>query len=465
MCPPAIAAETTAPTSLAPSSPTIALDASIDTSRPGFAAGASAGWIRSGTVAYRRAGLALFLAGFASFSLIYCVQPLLPAFAHSFALSPAESSLALSLTTGLLALSIVLAGAFSQMLGRRGLMFGSMLLAALLNLAAALAPSWHGLLAARALEGFVLGGVPAVAMAYLAEEIEPSHLGKAMGLYIGGTAFGAMIGRVGMGLMTEFASWRAALGVLGVLCILSAVGFLLLLPRSRHFVPQRDLSLSFHLSAWAGHLRNRALLRLYGIGFLLTSIFVTLFNYSTFRLSGAPYHLSQTQVSMLFLAFGFGIVSSSLAGSLADRFGRRPLVVAGFLIMLAGVLLTMASPLVAIAGGVALVATGFFIGHSVTSSSVGRLAGLSKGHAASLYLLFYYIGSSVTGSIGGWFWEHGGWVSIAALTGALALAGAGLALGLPALAESGSPKAYNPKSSSPKSSSPKSCRPDARGSM
>ncbi|MBS7543489.1 MFS transporter [Ancylobacter oerskovii] len=390
--------------------------------------GAAPAFIERGTADYRRAGLALFLAGFASFSLIYCVQPLLPDFARSFALSPAQSSLALSLTTGLLAVSIVLAGAFSQVLGRRGLIFGSMALAAVFNLAAAFSPSWHTLLLARALEGFVLGGVPAVAMAYLAEEIHPRHLGKAMGLYIGGTAFGAMMGRVGMGLTTEFASWRVALGVLGALCVASAIGFLLLLPRSRNFEPQRGLGLGFHLAAWGGHLRNRALLRVYAIGFVLTSIFVTLFNYATFRLSGAPYGLSPSAVSMLFLAFGFGIVSSSLAGSLADRFGRRPLLVAGFLIMLAGVLLTLSASLVAIAGGVALVATGFFIGHSVASSSVGPLAGLSKGHAASLYLLFYYIGSSVTGSMGGWFWEHGGWTSIVALTGGLAGLGALLSL-------------------------------------
>lgn len=385
-------------------------------------------WIERGTADYRRAGLALFLAGFASFALIYCVQPLLPDFARSFALSPAQSSLALSLTTGLLAVSIVLAGAFSQVLGRRGLIFGSMALAAVFNLAAAFAPSWPTLLLARALEGFVLGGVPAVAMAYLAEEIAPRHLGKAMGLYIGGTAFGAMMGRVGMGLTTEFASWRVALGVLGALCIASAIGFVLLLPPSRNFQPQRGLGLGFHLAAWGGHLRNCALIRVYAIGFVLTSIFVTLFNYATFRLSGAPYGLSPSAVSMLFLAFGFGIVSSSLAGSLADRFGRRPLLVAGFLIMLAGVLLTLSGSLVAIAGGVALVATGFFIGHSVASSSVGPLAGMSKGHAASLYLLFYYIGSSLTGSMGGWFWEHGGWTSIVALTGGLALVGALLSL-------------------------------------
>ena len=70
-------------------------------------------FVSHGTSEYRKAGTALFLLGFASFSLIYCVQPLLPAFAESFALTPAESALALSLTTGFLAISILLAGAFS----------------------------------------------------------------------------------------------------------------------------------------------------------------------------------------------------------------------------------------------------------------------------------------------------------------------------------------------------------------
>lgn len=389
---------------------------------------AAAVWISRGSAEYRRTGLALFLVGFASFSMIYCVQPLLPAFAQSFGLSPTESSLALSLTTGLLAIAILLAGAFSQMLGRRGLIFASMLLAALLNIVAAVAPSWHGLLAARAMEGFVLGGVPAVSMAYLAEEIDPRHLGKAMGLYVGGTAFGAMMGRVGMGLITEFASWRVAMGVLGVFCLLSAAGFLLLLPPSRNFVPQHGFDPRHHLRIWRGHLRKPGLLRLYAIGFVLTSIFVTVFNYTTFRLSAAPYGLSQTAVSMIFLAFGFGVVSSSVAGSLADRFGRRPLLIAGFLFMLAGIGLTTLASLVAIAAGIALVATGFFISHSVASGSVGPEAGVSKGHAAALYLLFYYMGSSLTGSAGGWFWQQGGWPAIAALTGAFALAG--IALGL-----------------------------------
>ncbi|WP_062114847.1 MFS transporter [Aureimonas sp. AU40] len=393
---------------------------------------AASGFIRHGTREHQRAGVALFLLGFASFSLIYCVQPLLPAFAASFHVSPAESSLALSLTTGCLAVSILLAGAFSQALGRRGLMFASMAGASVLNLAAALSPGWHGLLAARALEGFVLGGVPAVAMAWLAEEIEPAHLGRTMGLYVGGTAFGAMVGRVGLGVATEFVSWRLGMGLLGALCLVAALGFLVLLPPSRHFEARRGFDARFHLRTWGRHLRNPALLSLYAVGFLLTSIFVTLFNYSTFRLTGAPYGLGQTQVSLIFLAYGFGIVSSSLAGRLSDRFGRRPLLLVGFLLMLAGILLTLLSSLIAIGLGIALVTTGFFIGHSVASGSVGALAHGAKGHATSLYLLIYYLGASVTGALGGWVWQEGGWPAIGAMTSGFALAGLLLSQTLPA---------------------------------
>ena len=59
------------------------------------------------------------MAGFATFSLLYCVQPLLPAFAQDFRVSPAESSLALSLSTGFLAVAILGASAVSEVLGRR----------------------------------------------------------------------------------------------------------------------------------------------------------------------------------------------------------------------------------------------------------------------------------------------------------------------------------------------------------
>ena len=376
-------------------------------------------WISRGTSAYLKAGLALFLLGFASFSMIYCVQPLLPEFTHTFHISPGTSALALSLTTGLLAVSILLSSAFSQALGRKGLMFVSMGLAALLNILCGFAPNWHILLIARAVQGFVIGGVPAVAMAWIAEEIHPAHLGKTMGLYIAGTAFGGMMGRVGMGLLTQYFSWRVALGVLGGICLICALGFLWLLPKSQNFIAQKGIQLQFHLSAWKNHLKNPRLVRIYAIGFLITSIFVTLFNYVTFRLAAAPYQLSQTQISLIFLSYSLGMISSSLAGSLVDKFGRKMAMLMGFGFMLAGILLTLNAGLFAIIIGIAAITTGYFIAHAIASSNVGLEAKQAKGHATALYLLFYYLGSSIIGSVGGWFWQYGGWHAVVYLTLAL----------------------------------------------
>jgi len=258
-----------------------------------------------------RITLALFLAGFATFSLIYSVQPLLSEFAREFRLDAATSSLALSATTGALAISILAMGAFSETLGRRGLMFGSMCAAALLNLGCAVAPTWPVLLAARGLEGLVLGGVPAVAMAYLAEEAPPSRLGFAMGLYVSGTAFGGMTGRVAMGVMTQLWSWRVALGVVSAVDLAAAVAFLLLLPSSRHFVRRAGLSLGTHLLAWRRHLRQPRMSALFLVAFLAMGAFVTVYNYVGFRLAAPPYALDQAQIGLIFLIYLVGMAASS----------------------------------------------------------------------------------------------------------------------------------------------------------
>ena len=398
-----------------------------------FDASGTRSWVEAGSPAYRRISLALFLAGFATFSLLYCVQPVLPAFTREFGLGAAGSSLALSVSTVSLAVAIFVAGALSEGRDKRRLMFVSMALAALCNLAAALAPSWGLLLVARALEGVLLGGVPAVAMAYLSDEIHPRGLGFSMGLYVGGTAFGGMAGRVGMSALADVWGWRVAMGTISVLGLLSAVGFVWLLPRAARAasvaraVRSQSAGLAHHITVWRTHLRTPGLPGLFLSGFALMGVFVSLFNYVGFRLAEPPYGLSQTEVGLIFCVYLFGIAASPAAGALADRWGRGPVLVGGVVLMASGVVLTLAEPLVAVIAGIAVLTFGFFVAHAVASGWVGRLALASKGHASALYLLAYYLGSSVLGSTGGWFWEHGRWAALVAfslliLAGALALA-------------------------------------------
>ena len=104
---------------------------------------------------------------------------------------------------------------------------------------------------------------------------------------------------------------------------------------------------------------------------------------------------------------------------MADRQGRLSLLRAGLLLSGVGLALTLLSPLPVIILGVTLITVGFFITHSVASSSVGHLARRDKGHASALYLLAYYAGSSVIGVLGGLAWAAGGWPLLVALCAAL----------------------------------------------
>lgn len=378
--------------------------------------------IRHGTPAFRRTNLALFSSGFATFGLLYCVQPLLPAFSRSFGVDAAGSSLSLSVTTGVLAVAMLFAGALSDMWGRKPVMLASLLGSSLLVLATAMAPNWSTLLVLRAMLGVTLAGLPAVAMTYVSEEIHADSLGFAMGLYIGGNAIGGMGGRLISGFAADHSSWRVAVGVIGALglvaCVLVAKG----LPPSLHFEPRRARPRAL-LSSFGSLWRDKGLPWLFAEAFLLMGAFVTIYNYASYRLLAPPFSLSQSHVGAIFMVYLIGVGSSAWMGSIAGKLGRRRVLWTAFAIMLAGVALTATQSLAAIVTGIALVTFGFFGGHSIASSWVGKRAPLAKAHASSFYLFSYYMGSSIAGSLGGFAWTHAGWNGVATYVGVLVVAG------------------------------------------
>ena len=380
--------------------------------------GSTQTYIQRGSTAFWRVTLALFAAGFATFALLYCVQPILPILSHEFVISPATSSLSLSCATAMLALGLLVSGPLSDAFGRKNVMVTALLLASLCTLVSARMQSWHGILLLRMLMGLSLSGVAAVAMSYLAEEIHPSQVAFAMGLYISGNSLGGMSGRLLSGVLTDFYGWRFALTAIGCCALASALLFWKILPASRHFRPMslrpRSLLVSLHL-----HWRDAALPWLFVEGFLLMGAFVTLFNYIGYRLMESPWQLTQAVVGLLSVVYLTGTWSSPKAGLMTARFGRAPVLI-GFLgLMLAGLLLTLFQALWLIILGLLLFAGGFFAAHSVASSWIGPRARRAKGQASAQYLFCYYVGSSLAGTIGGLFWHSFGWSGVGGFIAAL----------------------------------------------
>jgi YNFM family putative membrane transporter len=366
------------------------------------------------------ANRALFLGGFATFAMLHCVQPLLPLFSREFGVSPMQSSWVVSIATGALSICLLLASIVSDRHGRKNAMCVSLFASALSTIGCALVGGFAELVVLRGILGVVLAGLPAVAMTYLSEEIEPKSLGYSMGLYIAGTALGGMTGRIAAGILSDMVSWRFAMAVIGSIALLIAVEFMRSLPASKNF-RRREQPLAEVLAGTAQHFRDGGLLRLFAIGFLLLGVFVSVYNYLGYRLLAPQFGLSHTAISLIFSLYVIGMFSSVFTGKLSDRLGRRRVLWLVVLVMLAGLLLTLSNVLPLIVLGIALFTFGFFGGHSVASSWVGRRAKENRGLASALYLFCYYMGASVIGSLSGGLWQWSGWSGVvAALAACLA---------------------------------------------
>jgi MFS transporter, YNFM family, putative membrane transport protein len=379
-------------------------------------------FIRHGTPVFRQTNLALFAAGVATFGLLYCTQPLMPEFSKDYGVSAATAALSLSLTTGVLAFAMLFAGGVSDAWGRKSVMTVSLLSSAVLVLLTALAPDWHMLLILRALLGLTLSGLPAVAMTYLSEEMHPESIGLGMGLYISGNAIGGMAGRLIAGVLAEFIGWRGGVATVGAIGLVAGLVFWRSLPPSRHHV-RHPLQLGALVGRFALAFRDAGLPWLFAEGFLLLGAFVTIYNYIGYRLLAPPYGLGQAVVGAIFSVYLIGTFSSAWMGHLAGRLGRRKVLWTAFALMLLGVGLTMTRPLVLVVLGIVAITFGFFGGHSIASSWVGRRAGSAKAQASSMYLFSYYMGSSLAGAGGGLFYAWHGWNGVALFVATLVLAG------------------------------------------
>jgi YNFM family putative membrane transporter len=377
---------------------------------------------------YHPTNRAMFFGGFSCFALLYCVQPLMPLFSHEFALTPAKSSLSLSLATAAMAVSLVASSAISDRYGRKPLMVAALAISAVMTLLCALADSYGQLLAARVLLGVALGGMPAVAMAYLAEEIEPESLGLSMGLYISGSAFGGMVGRMVTSILSDFFSWRAALVAMGVAGVLAAAEFWRSLPESRRFRASAGGLRALPANA-RKHLTDDGLPWLFALAFLLMGCMVSAYNYISYRLLASPFQLRQSVVGGISFLYLLGIFSSVWAGKLADRYGRKGVLYLVLSLMLGGIALTLSSWLPLVIAGLALFTFAFFASHSMTSSWVGRRA-RGAALASALYLFFYYLGSSVIGWAAGILWGRAGWAGVVMLLGSCLLGAVAIALHL-----------------------------------
>ena len=326
-------------------------------------------YIENGTRPFYAILLSLFLAGFAVFSSLYCVQPMMPFLAKFFQITPTHSSFPLSFSTIALALGLLFAGLISDRFGRKRIMAIALFSTASLLLISSFLPYWEIFLATRMMIGLAVSGVASVAMTYIGEEIAEKDVGFAMGLYISGTAIGGMGGRLIAGVLLDFISWQTATLIIGMLNLLIAIVFYMALPASKHF-KSYPIQLKRFTESFKKNLSDRKLCLLFIEGFILMGCFVTVFNYMSYHLLEKPFELSQTWIGLISIAYLSGIYSSPHAASWSRKFGRDNVLIVMFCTMILGLWLMLIPSLTMILIGLLIFTFSFFAAHSTSSSWV-----------------------------------------------------------------------------------------------
>ena len=376
-----------------------------------------------GSKSYQRILLALACAGVATFAQLYSLQGVLPLLAADLRVSAADAALSVSTATIGLAIAVIPWSAVADRTGRLRAMSVAVIAATVLGLVVPLMPTLSTILLARFFEGLALGGIPALALAYLTEEVHRMHAAIAAGSYVAGTTVGGLLGRVIAGPVGDLAGWRVGILVVSLLATMASIGFILLAPKQLGFV--RMSNLPGGGPGLLGRLRinllNPGLLALYAQGFLLMGGFVAVYNFLGFRLEAPPFLLPTAITSLLFLAYLAGTFSSRSVGTLSARYGRRNMLALSTLVMMCGVALTMIPVLFMVLIGLLILTAGFFGAHAVASGWSPVRASVGRAQAASLYNLFYYAGSSLIGWWGGLVFQNLGWNALALTVMALAL--------------------------------------------
>ncbi len=364
-----------------------------------------------GTPEYKRITLSLALGSFLVFSNLYLLQPMLPTFATLFSISETQVNWLFAASTLALSFSLVPMAVLSESIGRKPVMMVGLFSTPAISALMLLGDSFIFLVACRALIGIALAAFAAVAVAYMAEELDKHAFSMAIGTYIAANSLGGIAGRISGGLLADNFSVDVAIEVMMVVTLIGVICVHYLLPKQRNFTPSSS-SLRHQNRAIIGHFRNQRVWFAMLIGGLNFALFVNLYSVMGFRLVSAPHNVPVGLASLIFICYLGGTFSSRCAGHWSKRYSSILGMFLGAVVSMAGMWIAAFENLAAMLIGLLLISFGAFFTHTLAYGWVGQNATQAKATATALYLVHYYVGGSLGGFLLLYCWQHGGWSTV-----------------------------------------------------
>ncbi|MGH3236578.1 MAG: MFS transporter, partial [Streptosporangiaceae bacterium] len=351
----------------------------------------------------------------------FVIAGILPGIARDVHTTAAAAGLLVTAFALAYAIAAPVLTAAAARFGRRNVLVAGMAVLAAANLAAAAAPGYHALMAARVAAALGAALYSPIAMATAVQLSPPAERGRALSLVLAGMTVSLVAGVPAGSLLGSLASWRWTFILVAALAALCGLGVRILLPR----IPASPAA---PLSARLALLRRPVVVASLGATFAWITGAFTIYTFIAPVLTAAT-GWTGPAISGLLLAYGAAAVAgNALGGQAADRWGaRRSIVIALSSLVVSLTAVAYAAQRGPAAGTpIAIIAVIAWAGAgwSLTPAQAHRLIALTPAagpEVLSLNTSVVYLGIAAGAALGGTVLSHLG-------VPQLALAGAALQL-------------------------------------
>jgi predicted MFS family arabinose efflux permease len=373
-----------------------------------------------------RRSLVIGLTAFLTLVDLFAAQAILPSLTRAYGVTPAAMGFAVNASTMGMAVAGLVVAYFSRRIDRK---LGILLSLALLSIPTALlavAPDLMVFTILRIVQGLFMSAAFTLTLAYLAEECSAADAAGAFAAYIAGNVGSNLFGRLMSAAVADHLGLAANFYVLAGLNIAGALLVFFSLTRTQPTPANSTLAAGAPqspLAAWAAHLRDSRLRAAFAIGFCILFAFIGTFTYVNFVLARPPLSVGPMGLGFVYFVFAPSIVTTLIAGTVANRLGTRPALWTGLGIALVGLPLLLASSLPVVLAGLVLVGVGTFFAQAIATGFVSRTATTDRGAASGIYLASYFAGGLTGAAVLGQLFDRLGWTAcVIGIAAALGLA-------------------------------------------
>ncbi len=337
-------------------------------------------------------------------SVMYATQPLQPLLAKEFDISIVKASSFTAVIMLFLAISPIIYGYILEAVKTKTVLITASITLFVTNLALGFANNYEIFLLIRTIEAIVIPAILTACMAILAKDKE--NLKVNMSIYVAATVFGGLVGRVFSGFIAEEFGWRV---------VFFSLSFTLLI--GLYFIKQLSFKgdaalVKPKIKDITNILKDRRFIVIYTLMFTIFFVFAGLLNILPFRIKELIPQTTETQIGLLYLGYGMGIIISLTIHKIVKIFKKElRAIVAGIIVFIISTSLFLSSNALFLFAVVFIFCVGMFTVHTLSTRIANSLKASQKALTSGMYLTFYYIGGAVGSIIPSMVYENYGWNS------------------------------------------------------